>query len=134
MTRSSKSSTPFQSVAGLAQWTLADPKHIMNPAPPRAFSSQSRTVRSVGIPSIARLSAWALQQIRFLRRRDPRSIGENNIGNALSIMTISPPIHCGAPDKVALCTCLARVAQALPVISLGVPFSSQQLAEGDQRR
>src|SRR2546425_12427855 len=70
----------------------------------------------------------------FLRRRDPRSIGENNIGNALSIMTISPPIHCGAPDKVALCTCLARVAQALPVISLGVPFSPQQLAEGDQRR
>src|SRR6266581_2480005 len=83
---------------------------------------------------MARLSAWALQQIRFLRRRGPRSMGENNMGNALSIMTISPPIHCGAPAKVALCTCLARAAQASPVISLCVPFSSQQLAEGDQRR
>src|SRR5438034_11780463 len=37
------------------------------------------------MPSSARLSAWALQQMRFLTVRVPISIGEKSVGNAAVI-------------------------------------------------
>src|SRR2546421_11155455 len=37
------------------------------------------------MPSSARLSAWALQQMRLLAVRGPMSIGENRVGKAVAM-------------------------------------------------
>ena len=49
----------------------------------RLRARSSGRVRSVGMPSSARLSAWALQQMRFLIVRGPMWMGEKSVGKAV---------------------------------------------------